>query len=480
MFKHLSTKNRNILIKTVMVIMTLVVIALVRIFQVHEAGGHVPIMAGIGFGLPFFMGDTTTMTKEQVLAAATEAGAKEAKSIGVQLTEKMKEVSGFFTEFKTAMDTEIKSLKDSMKPEDVAKRVAAISGEVARDQLMKMTKDERDLQMASFCAPVELKYKGGKGKATDIMASVQKGDFLTPDVAGEGGNVTSVAYLKAVQAMSLPASVVLQDADIIPFPAGAKSMKVPTGLGRSSFAYGGPGSRRTTSVPTFGLETIEPKLGFNIIPLAREMFDMENVGLLPYLSKMQGEDAGKDVDVQVIHGGDLFATGLMDSPSLLEVPIASTGFAPTMDELLGVPGKRTNSGDYKFYFHPSVLWASILNLKDGNGQYVFKDLWATEQRRIFGFESRECQDGTLPAYADAAPDTCFGMLCDMKQAVKLGQIGTYKMEVSTEGSITVGDTTYHAFQDGLVLLRVERYLGGVFPNFSTVSKYPGIRLVSHA
>lgn len=473
----------------------LLALAVLKVFQVHEAGGHIPIMAGIAFGAPMFMGDIKPMTLDEVQKAVGEklqADLKEwaTKTFPEMAKEVITQASTKVSDTINQIKDEVKALKESMKPEDVAKRLAVMTQEVARNELTKMTKEEDEITRAIVCAPIDFsdnRNKRAKEIVKELMDGTRKTDFMNIGTGSEGGNVVPVGYANAVAMLSLPASVVLQDADIIPFPAGVGSFKVPTGLGGPAFYYPNEGADVTASKGAFGVETIEPKLGACMVPISRQLLDFNNVGLVPYLAKIMGEASGKDIDYQIIAGGSSGAvmSALRDDGALYEHVLASPSFAITLDELLEAMGLLNIAGDHKWYFHPTVLWKYILSLKDDSGAKVFKDAWnqAPNMKRLLGYLVRECQDDVMyPASEANQADKCFGFITDMKQSLKVAIPTGIMLETSNSASFTVGATTRSAFQDNLTLIKMTRYLGAVAPDFSggTPARYTGVRLVSKA
>lgn len=469
----------------------LVALALLRVFQVHEAGAHIPTLAGLSFGLPMFLGQEKVMTLEEVQEAVRQKLTTDFKTfVTEKLPEEARKATAELSDLINSIKAEVTALKESMKPEDIAKKVREMAGEASRSILTKMTKDEEEVARAIVCAPVEFS-DGRNRKAKELykeyLDSVKKTDYMNTGTGSEGGNIVPTAFANAVAMLSLPASVVLQDADVLPFPAGAGSYKIPTGLGGPAFYYPGEGTDITVSKGAFGIETMTPKLGACMVPLSRELMDFNNVGLIPYLTQIMGEASGKDVDYQIIAGGTSGAvmSAFRDDGAMLEHEIASPTFAITLDELLEALGLINIAGQHKWYVHPSVLWKYILTLKDESGQKVFKDLWnaTPEARRLLGYPVRECQDDVMYASSEAdQSNKTFAFITDMKQSLKVAMPAGMRVETSVEASFKVGATTYSAFQSNMVLIKMARYLAGVAPDYSggTPARYTGVKLVSKA
>jgi HK97 family phage major capsid protein len=475
--KFFTSKSR--LMSVLLAIGVLVTIGILHAINSHEAGNHVPTIGGLAFGLlPTFIGDVKPMELDEIAKAVQ---AKMTADLDGKLDAKAKETTGFITKFVEQMKTEIASLKDAYKPEDIAKKIKALAGEVARSEVTKLTKEEDEYIRAYFCEKVD-RNDGHNTKCADIVKTLGaqlKADYGNVGTAGEGGNVVPVQFANAIAALAAPDSVVLQDATLIPLGMNTGgSFKVPTDLGGITFAYPGEGAAATASKPAFGLETITPKDGTALVPFTRELMDFNNVNLVGFIAQKIAEAEAYDIDYQILSNTAMTGTAFRDSAALVSKVIAQAGgtFAITLDELLEVMGLLTNKGNYKWYFHPSVLWARILSLKDGNSAYPFQTEWNKAEKNVFGYPVRECATGTMYANADSGVNRTFGMLTDMKQSVYLTMPGGQKFEISTTASFVVGGTTYHCMQDGLVLISVRRYLGAAFPDFHTASKYTGVKL----
>ena len=424
-----------------------------------------------------------SLISESVKSAITDVTEKDIKALGGRLAEIEKQ-----SEYVKGLRDSIDDIKKSLPAADAALKASLELDAESRAQQNKMTRKEKQIFLASIFAPVDSKSREFlKAEGID-SEKVMKADINNIAVAAEGGNAVPVMAMQAILSIAINRSVGMQEATIIPAPLGAGSFTHVTDLEGNTVSYPGEATAVSASKTAFGKLTLTPKRRLAKAIISRELIDMSNINVVAHIIEKLGIALAHDTDQQLFAGTGSPITGLRGSSTLVSKVLAAAGggFTATAAEILGTVGllDDVEMNNLKWYLTHSMYWTNIGAIQDttsGNRIIGLSDIQSLTSKKLLGYDVVEMPSWAMYKSSQVGVSRCMAIFADLKAAAVIAQFGLSSIEISKEATVKdAAGTARNLWDEGLVAIKAEDYFCAGLPDFSSLTKYPGVKIITAA
>jgi HK97 family phage major capsid protein len=388
------------------------------------------------------------------------------------------------TEYVTKLQADVKEIKDKFGEIDGSLKAHNELLSESRAQKGKVLPDEAEEIKKSIIASIS------DEKLTAKQREV-KANFNNATTAGEGGNLVQTTVARAIMSIQMAYSVAMQEARIEPMATGQGVLKVPLDLEGASVSYPGEGTAANASESVFGVATLTPYRRISKLIATRELLDKGAIDILNFFADSHGIAFANDTDKQAFAGTGTPMTGLRAGATLIPKVIAAASFAATGAEIKAGIGLLDNVAldNLKFYMSHSLYWtymATIATPVTTSGSLIpypgIGDAASIAAKQIMGFPVRFTRNDAMYASGDTAVSLIFAILADLKRSLILSNFGATNFAVSTEATVKdSAGTDVNAWDQGLILTKMEGYFTGYCPDFyTTLTKAAGVSFTSAA
>lgn len=385
----------------------------------------------------------------------------------------------------------INGLQGDMKT--LTEKFGAVEGQIkAQNELMSESRAQKG-KLAP--ADAEVFKHAFIASADDRLLDQKKREIKTnynnATTNADGAYTVQTTIARAILSIQMAYSIAMQDARIEPMATGEGVLKVPLDLEGCTVSYPGEGTAANASKSVFGVATLTPYRRISKLIATRELLDKGALDILDFFSNSHAIAFANDTDKQAFAGTGTPMTGLRAGSTLIPKTIAAANFGATGAEVKAGIGLLDNVAldNLKWYMSHSVYWADFLNILTTvttsgalNPYPGIADAQSIAARTIMGYPTRITRNDAMYAHGDASTSLIFAILCDLKRSLILSNFGATRLVVSEEATVLDSSgATVNAWDQGLIVTKMEGYFTGVAPDFyTTLTKAPGVQFKSAA
>ena len=435
------------------------------------------------------------VTKDGIVVTEFEQGLNEA--IDAKLSEGVGHVKAKIDELDKVVKDNLEGVKYITELQGQIKEIKDKFGEIdgslkshnellseSRAQKGKVHPDEAEQIKKSIIASISDEKLTAKQREL-------KANFNNATTAAEGANLVQTTIARAIMSIQMAYSVAMQEARIEPMATGQGVLKVPLDLEGAAVSYPGEGVAANASESVFGVATLTPYRRISKLIATRELLDKGAIDILNFFADSHGIAFANDTDKQAFAGTGTPMTGLRAGATLIPKTIAAASFAATGAEIKEGIGLLDNVDldNLKWYMSHSLYWsymATINTTVTTSGSLIpypgIGDAASIAAKQIMGFPVRFTRnDANYPA-SSTSTSLIFAHLCDLKRSLILSNFGATQFAVSTEATVKdSAGTDVNAWDQGLILTKMEGYFTGFCPDFyTTLTKAAGVAFKSAA
>jgi HK97 family phage major capsid protein len=405
-------------------------------------------------------------------------------------------------EYLTGLQSDMNAIKESLPRIDAAMKVNQELDAESRAQQGKLTRADKELFKAIMISTAPegafgtLDSKVLREKALAAIKEagvlVRKTDYNNAGTAADGQYVAPIVAENAMLSIAAKYSVALRNASILPVSGPGRQFTWPVDLEGGTFTYPGAGTAANASKAVFGQLAITPLRGVCKMITTRELIDFSNIDVVAHLIEKIGIASANDIDKQVFAGTGSPITGLRGASTLAAATVSGSTFTTTGAEIKAAIGKLLdiNMQDgmtaLKWYMEWSTYWnfiATITTTVTTSGSLNpypgIADPQSIASKQIMGMPIEFCRSDAMYPASSSGATSCFAICADLKKSVVLANFGIEQIRVTEDATVLdAAGTAMNLWDVDCLAVMVRRYFAGGLPDFSSLSKYPGVKLSS--
>jgi len=252
----------------------------------------------------------------------------------------------------------------------------------------------------------------------------------------QGGHLVPIEFFNEVQRIPCSYGIARRDCRVIPMTSS--SMRIPTSAGLPTMYWiTTEGDEKSESKPTFGLITLNPKVGYILVVFTEELLADATPPIVQYIIEVSKEALSAGEDNALFNGnGGAGITGVLACGTAVIMDNNRQAFNQIhSDDLLDlIDGVACNAeANAKFYFHKNILtW--LRKLKDGQGNYILQPAVGSLPPTLWGYPYETSP--MMPSNANSAVNTPFVIFTDMKRTVAFGDRQQLMMKLADQATIS--------------------------------------------
>jgi HK97 family phage major capsid protein len=403
-------------------------------------------------------------------------------------------------EYLNQLQKDSDEIKKSLPAMSAALKINEELDSESRAQQGKMNRADKELFKAvviatapagAFGAGVDINFTREKAIAMIKEAGIlQKTNYNSSSVTTEGGYATPIVANAAMLSLAFKYSVAMRNATIAPVTGSGKQFTWPVNLEGPTFSYPGVATAANASKGLMGQLAITPLRGVSKVICNRELIDFSNIDIVAWLTEQIAIASANDIDKQVFAGSGSPITGLRGASTLAAGTVSGSTFTTTGAELKAAIGLikdvDINGMDLKWFMEWSTYWSFIASITTPvttsgslNPYPGVADAASIASKTIFGLPIEFCKSDAMYPATSSGATSCFAICADLKKAVVLANFGIEQIRVSEDATVLdAGGAAMNLWDIDCLAVMVRRYFAGGLPDYSSASKYPGVKLSS--